>query len=71
MLIETTDDIPPEEVSFTTAADGTGASVCPDDRRLHGCRVVDAPIVRGNWSLIRLDLDDDSDSDGDSDSDSD
>ena len=56
--------------NFITVADGTGAEVCPDERRLHGCRVLDFPLIVPNWSLIRLDPDDeDSDSDSDSDSD--
>ena len=50
--------------NFATVADGTGAETCPDERLLHGCRVLDFPILRENWSLVVLDGDSDGVSDG-------
>ena len=47
--------------NFTTAADGTADAnpLCrsgdsTEQRRMDGCRVVDAPIVPENWSLVAL-----------------
>jgi hypothetical protein len=41
---------------LATAADGSGdlIAMCAGERRLQGCRVIDAPILAQNWGLVVL-----------------